>query len=178
LEAMPALPAPRRTSAGPSAHESDTHGSDVPVPAPPQRVAPVASREAAFQSTGVIRESPQPRATPPRPSQTDENNLAEMAQRLEVALRRPTKPVDVPAASPARPVARVEPFAPPARQAAPAPSAPAAVSASGARVSQPAAPVSDLRADARVRPVPETPAPFESLEEEMASLLGRATGKT
>jgi flagellar protein FliO/FliZ len=196
IEAMPASPEARRTPADPlmpavtPIQQPVAHESDFVSPAQPQRAPPPAApREGAFQSTGVIRESPQPRAMPARPTQTDESNLAEMAQRLEVALRRPTKPVDVSPAPPVYPVARIEPFAPPVRPSASAPPAtpaprvaasfepPAAVPAPGARSSQPA-PVSDLRADPRMRPAPEAPAPFESLEEEMANLLGRATGKT
>jgi len=197
---VPANPEGRRAAAGPSMAAAPppvappvnaTQETDFQPTAQPQRVPPPASpKEGAFQPTGVIRESPQPRPMAPRPSQADEHNLAEMAQRLEVALRRPTRPADAPAA-PTRPAAgRIEPSAAPARPAAaapmtsvvPAPRVAATVESStasptpGGRAPQPTS-VSDLRADVRMRPVPEASAPFESLEEEMANLLGRA-GKT
>ncbi len=91
---------------------------------------------------------PSPPPPPPIPAQpTAEQNLAEMAQRLEAALRRPPgEPAEPRAAAP--PVA---PEPPPARMAAPRPEPSAAP------------------------PVP-TPSPksgFENLEDEMASLLGR-----
>jgi flagellar protein FliO/FliZ len=130
---------------------------------PPVRHSPV------FQST-VITESKRVQTVPPKPSPSDENNLAEMAQRLEAALRRPIKPVEpapppppvpvrVPAPPPvANPAARVAAYfePPPTRGPGPAPEpVPAPV----------------------LKVVPaQDKAP--SLEEEMASLLGRSTGKT
>jgi len=82
---------------------------------------------------------PQRMQQPPRPSQSDESNLAEMAQRLEAALRRPTRTGDAPS-----------------RTVAPS-----------------------LRAVAPEQRAPEPPAPSPvSLEDEMANLLGRPSGKT
>jgi hypothetical protein len=74
-----------------------------------------------------------------------DQNLAEMAQRLEAALRRPTEPSEprigappvAPEPPPSRPAPRVEPPSPPPVAAAPVKSG------------------------------------FENLEDEMASLLGR-----
>jgi len=125
--------------------------------------------------------APQPvvQAERPAPPNTDEANLAEMAQRLEAALRRP-----VPAGQdhkaqvaaqrapiysaeikrpepklPAEP--RPEPRLAPEPRPEPRPAAPV--------VSQPAP---------QPKPAPAKPA-FESLEQEMASLLGRpSSGKT
>src|SRR5438874_1909171 len=81
---------------------------------------------------------------PPAPSSA-EQNLAEMAQRLEAALRRPAGETGAP------PVAPEPPPAPPPRAARSEPSAP------------PAPPA---------RPATEKTS-FENLEDEMASLLGR-----
>jgi hypothetical protein len=144
-------------------------------PAPP-------AHEPVFQSGA----SAEPRRTPertvertptitPRPSTTDESNLAEMAQRLEAALRRPTKPVEPPPPPP--------PPAPPvaARPAAPsAPRAAANFETSGPRGNaKPSEPLSSVAADLRILSGPgKTEPPFESLEDEMAKMLGRSPGKT
>jgi hypothetical protein len=87
-------------------------------------------------------------------------NLSDMAQRLEAALRRPGAPL-----APAAPVSPASPTAP-------------------APVLQPAAHEPPAAKPAPAKPVaakPLSPKPndvFGSLEEEMASLLGRPSGKT
>ena len=104
-------------------------------------------------STGERITAPERITTPPPPppipvQPTAEQNLAEMAQRLEAALRRPAGDASEPRIG-APPVA---PEPPPVRPAPPP------------RPEQPMAP-----------PV-ATPSPksgFENLEDEMASLLGR-----
>jgi hypothetical protein len=86
------------------------------------------------------------RAAPPVqpiPEQQDQN-LAEMAHRLESALQRPRK------------AAEPEPAPPAAPRAEPAPAEPKA---------------------ARAEPKPAPKPAFDSLEQEMASLLGRPSGK-
>ena len=114
---------------------------DVPKP-PPLR----AERPAA--PPPPLPAAPPPPAAAPTASSADQN-LAEMAQRLEAALRRPAgaEPVAPPVA-PEPPVARTaprsEPISPRSEPAAPPP-APAASPKSG----------------------------FDNLEDEMASLLGR-----
>ena len=102
---------------------------------------------------------PQPLPPPPEPefnANTDQN-LADMAQRLEAALRRPAKAGE---ARPAEPAARAmtadAEAAPPARPRAPAP-AEAGV--------------------ARGEPKPAKSL-YDSLEKEMANLLGRPSGKS
>ena len=110
--------------------------------------------------------APAPRAEPvapvtppeetPAPPQTD-RNLAEMAQRLEAALRRqnPTgyqPPVTDPLAAPVKSESKTEP-----RFEAPRPAA--------KPEAKPAAPAAQKSA-------------FDSLEQEMANLLGRQPGKT
>jgi hypothetical protein len=143
------------------------------LPPPAQDLDQPAVRQApAFQST-VPAEAKRVQTAPPKPSQNDESNLAEMAQRLEAALRRPIKPVE-PAPPPAPPVpvrvpAPVAPSANPAARAA-AYFEPPPARGSAARGQEPApAPV------LKVVPAQDKP---PSLEEEMASLLGRSTGKT
>jgi hypothetical protein len=89
--------------------------------------------------------APPPPPSPPPPQTTADQNLAEMAQRLEAALRRP-------AAESSEPRVGAPPVAPEPPPARPAP-----------RQEPSAAP-----------PVaPATKSGFENLEDEMASLLGR-----
>jgi flagellar protein FliO/FliZ len=143
------------------------------LPPPAQDLDQPAARPApAFQST-VLTEAKRVQAAPPKPSQNDESNLAEMAQRLEAALRRPIKPVEpAPPPTPPVPVRAPAPAAPAANPAARAAAyfepPPARGSAGRGQESAPA-PV------LKVVPAQEKP---PSLEEEMASLLGRSTGKT
>lgn len=122
-------------------------------PAPPRmpRTEPLIPRPAretakpAFR-TAAERAAAQPQPPPPQaqpPMSAADQNLAEMAQRLEAALRRPATdqvaPPVAPEPPPARTSARGEPPAPP----------PAAA------------------------PTPPPKSGFENLEDEMASLLGR-----
>jgi hypothetical protein len=118
-----------------------------PVPAaPPRPVQPVPAASAAT-------------APPPRPTPSDENNLAEMAQRLEAALRRPTRPEPPPSAPPARP--RSEP-----RKPVP----PDAAGPAKASVKSPESPSPDLK----VLPGKgKKDSAMDSLEDEMARMLGR-----
>jgi len=117
------------------------------------------------------------RAIEPRPAPaTQEDNLADMAQRLEAALRRPRAPSeeraevqvrpapaaevppaprDLPRMEPAREAPRMEP------QRSPAPEPARAGYAEPKPDARPASPKSVL----------------DSLEQEMASLLGRPSGK-
>lgn len=81
--------------------------------APPVREVP-AVREAPIRAPERAAAPPPPPPPPPAPSSADQN-LAEMAQRLEAALRRPAEPVAPPVAPetpPAR-TSRSEPPAPP-----------------------------------------------------------------
>jgi hypothetical protein len=102
-------------------------------------------------------------ANAPAPAGGDQN-LADMAQRLEAALRRPGTPAAKPAATTPTPA----PASNPAQNAGLA-SAPRIDSVNGAR-------------DKAAKPEPaaapdQGSAAFGSLEQEMASLLGRPTGK-
>ncbi|WP_234679431.1 flagellar biosynthetic protein FliO [Bradyrhizobium monzae] len=117
----------------------------------PVKVPPVRAERAAAPPPPPVPQAPPGLQAPPVPPpaaaaapSNAEQNLAEMAQRLEAALRRPGGETIAP------PVAPEPPAAPPraARAEPPSPSAPPA------------------------RPAPEKTS-FENLEDEMASLLGR-----
>ncbi|MBR0973717.1 flagellar biosynthetic protein FliO [Bradyrhizobium japonicum] len=121
------------------------------MPRPPRQSEPVkvppvrAERAAAPPPPPPVPQAPP--VPPPAPAQAPssaEQNLAEMAQRLEAALRRPASETVAP------PVAPEPPAGPPrvARSEPPAPPAP------------PAKPAAEKTS-------------FENLEDEMASLLGR-----
>ena len=116
-------------------------------------------------------------STPSSPGQTRspaDHNLAEMAQRLEAALRRPAKGNDFrPASSAVRP----EPSAEDAEET----EAVAPVT-EPAPAAQPVDAPRSARNDARPAPRTDTNAPpqrslYDSLEQEMASLLGRPNNK-
>ncbi|MGE0062713.1 MAG: flagellar biosynthetic protein FliO [Xanthobacteraceae bacterium] len=98
-------------------------------------------------------------AEPAHPPQSD-RNLAEMAQRLEAALRRPaaeTKAAEVKAAAP-------DPFS------VPVPSSP--------RAPEPPRSAPRDSAASGEKPASSSKTPFDSLEQEMANLLGRPANKT
>jgi hypothetical protein len=137
-------------------------------PAPrSERMEPMIPR--GPRSAELAPKAPPPPPRAPRPMESPlssaDQNLAEMAQRLEAALRRPggdqrhetseprtpsVSPVDRVGAPPAAP----EPALRPSREL-------------GARNSSSPSP----QPDAPAEPAPK--APFENLEDEMASLLGR-----
>jgi hypothetical protein len=118
----------------------------------------------------VIEPRPEPRIAPPQPAAAEpsaanaDESLAEMAQRLEAALRKPNAAPDArPPAMPARaappppePVQPVDTGLPPP----PPPRAP--------RLTEP----KPARADTKPN---QSKALYDSLEQEMASLLGRPT---
>jgi flagellar protein FliO/FliZ len=155
----------------PPAHEPPPEPQWPPPPPTPPTHEPV------FQSSAGTEPKRMP-APAPRPQQTDENNLAEMAQRLEAALRRPTKPVEPLAPPPPaalRPAARPEPAAAPMSRAA------AYFESLNAPKGTVMAPEPPPSPELKVLPgqgTTEPQAPLESLEDEMAKMLGRAPGKT
>jgi flagellar protein FliO/FliZ len=171
----PAPPPPLPPEPAETALEAAWMQASAAPPAAQDLDQPTPRHSPAFQST-VITESRRAQTVPPKPTQNDESNLAEMAQRLEAALRRPIKPVEPappppPAPSPVqmRAPAHAAPNTNPAARVAAYFEPPAAMSRSTAPRAQEPAPV------LKVVPPPEKP---PSLEEEMASLLGRSTGKT
>ena len=162
---------PADSSGGQSAEPpSKAHTEFTPSTRPAPLLPPTPTRETAHET-----------ATPP---QTD-HNLAEMAQRLEAALRRPaatdvhpavTDPLAVPVAAPvakpeaARTFARESAVPEPPRVATREP-APPEIPRVATREAKPRQP------ESRSAPAGEKN-PFDSLEQEMASLLGRPSGKT
>lgn len=120
------------------------------MPRPPRQSEPVkvppvrAERAAAPPPPPVPQAPPVPPPAPAPVPSSAEQNLAEMAQRLEAALRRPAGETVAPPVAP-------EPPAPPPRAARSEPPAPAA---------PPPKPAVEKTS-------------FENLEDEMASLLGR-----
>jgi hypothetical protein len=171
----PAPPPPLPPEPAETALEAAWMQASAAPPAAQDLDQPTPRHSPAFQST-VITESRRAQTVPPKPTQNDESNLAEMAQRLEAALRRPIKPVEPappppPAPSPVqmRAPAHAAPNTNPAARVAAYFEPPAAMSRSTAPRAQEPAPV------LKVVPAQDKP---PSLEEEMASLLGRSTGKT
>jgi flagellar protein FliO/FliZ len=86
---------------------------------PVREAPPVRSPERAAAPPPAVPPAPPPPPAPPAPSSADQN-LAEMAQRLEAALRRPAEPVAPPVA-PETPPARNARSEPPAPTPTPAP---------------------------------------------------------
>jgi hypothetical protein len=139
----------------------------------------------------VVRAQPAPPAPPPTPqpapaadaqfNSSADQNLAEMAQRLEAALRRPGKtdesrpaqdaPRDAPRAAPR---AAPEPEPTESGEYEPAPPAPPPARPAAEAVRAPRSEAKPARADAK--PAPQTSL-YDSLEQEMASLLGRPNTK-
>lgn len=152
----PVRPEPRPENMRPPAMDEINHDTFAPEPRMEPRMEPrppMARARPPEQRPMEPRPAP-PRAAEPRPapapaaplSEADQN-LAEMAQRLEAALRRPgADPRPAPAGNHAPPVAPDMP--PPRRPAAPP---------------RPAEP----------RPAATPKSEFDSLEDEMANLLGR-----
>jgi flagellar protein FliO/FliZ len=166
----PPPPPPPPPEPAESALEAAWMQASAAPPAAQDLDQPAARHSPVLQST-VMTEARRAQTVPPKPTQNDESNLAEMAQRLEAALRRPIKPV--------------EPAPPPVPVRAPPPTAPAANPA--ARVEAYFDPPATTRSAAgRAQEPPPAPVlkvvPAQekspSLEEEMASLLGRSQGKT
>jgi hypothetical protein len=144
----PMMPRPMRADppirTTPPVRAPERAAAPVPPPAPP---------------------APTPAATPapaPAPSASEaDQNLADMAQRLEAALRRPAGEPRPEAAEPRIGAPPVAPEPPPSR---PAPRVSSEVSIAG-----------PARNESSVAPpvAPPTKTGFENLEDEMASLLGR-----
>ena len=141
-------------------------------PEPPK---PRAIREIARAPRPERMRAPPPPAADEEPGNVDQN-LADMAQRLEAALRRP-RSVEPRASNPAP------------RQAAPAPvmmmpadPMPSSVSAMEADPADEAPQPTSSQQPGLAGSAPAKPAPqksvYDSLEQEMASLLGRPNSKT
>jgi flagellar protein FliO/FliZ len=143
------------------------------APSPPEMQRPQPAPEPGPQSSDAI-EAKRAAAPTPRAVPSEESSLAEMAQRLEAALRRPTKPTE--AAAPPPPAARspVRPESPPPRSK-PLVDAISAAKGSVRLPDQLSSPPPDLKVlpgKGKAEPPPE------SLEDEMAKMLGRSPAKS
>jgi len=157
------LPRPQREVL--SALADDLAAQPLPMAPPTASVTPMPPRARVARpqpAEARVEPRPEPRM-PAQPAPVDasaaDQSLAEMAQRLEAALRKP-KPAEPRAAAPAADAAdeaeaAATPPSPPPRLARPAEAKPA-------------------RAEARPK---EGKALYDTLEQEMASLLGRPAGK-
>jgi flagellar protein FliO/FliZ len=140
-------------------------------PQPPARPQPVEARQEARHEPRIAEEEP-----PAVEVDAGDQSLAEMAHRLEAALRKPNARQDRNDAREARPapMARAATPAEPVETAEPAP-APAPPLAAPARTTR-TADAKAQRPDANKQPAPGKTL-YDSLEQEMASLLGRPTAK-
>jgi flagellar protein FliO/FliZ len=171
------ITAPSLTSSPSSAevnHRSPAVSETRPAPSPQESQRPQPTSEPSLQPSDVTE--PKRAAAPtPRQVQSEENSLAEMAQRLEAALRRPTKPIESPAPAPATvrlPPVRSEPAA--ARKPAHLDSVGAGKGSVKVPEQLSAAPPDLKVLSGKAKAEPAT----ESLEDEMAKMLGRAPGKS
>ena len=152
-------------------------------PVTPSRTRPAAVVRPTVEPRAEPRSEPRPEPRIPTPLANAESpsavdqNLAEMAHRLEAALRKP-KTADTREAAAPSVAARATP--------SPEPSAEAEAEALAPPAPSPPAPPAPPRAarPAEAKPArPEVPAKegkalYDSLEQEMASLLGRPTSKS
>ena len=119
----PMMPRPQRAGEPPKAPPREAPSREAASrEAPPREVPPVRAPERAAAPPPPPPPAPAPPSAP-APSSADQN-LAEMAQRLEAALRRPAEPVAPPVAPetpPARPSRSETPAPVPAPAPAPAP---------------------------------------------------------
>jgi flagellar protein FliO/FliZ len=160
----PAVTEPRRATASPEAQRPPP-ALDPPPPYPPPQAGD-------GRVGGDVAEPKRAAAPTPRAVQSEEKSLAEMAQRLEAALRRPTKPIEPPAPPPAAARSPIRPESPPLRK----PLLDALNASKGSvRLPELSSPPPDLKVlpgKAKAEPPPE------SLEDEMAKMLGRSPGKS
>jgi flagellar protein FliO/FliZ len=179
----PAAPArPQRDTLAALADELSARPAPTPPPTRVRMPAPARAPLEARAEPRVVEPRPEPRAptvqSAPTPTPADtaaaDQSLAEMAHRLEAALRKPNAPAE--ARAPA-PQPRPEPRqAQPAEQAAAPEPQPAPPSPPQPRVARPAEP-KPARSAPPAKP-PQSTTLYDNLEQEMASLLGRPTNKS
>ena len=135
-------------------------------PEPFRRREPMPERQAAPEREPVQMREPQPPPSfsDPQFNANADQNLADMAQRLEAALRRPAKVND---ARPPDPASRAMAAELEAAQRASSPAQPRATAPAAAPDTGPT----------RGEPKPSKSV-YDSLEKEMANLLGRPSGKS
>jgi flagellar protein FliO/FliZ len=127
-----------------------------PMREPVVREREPAMREPVREPARMREAQPPPAAAEPEFNASADQNLADMAQRLEAALRRPTKAGEARSAEPRAMPADADAVPPVPPRAAPQPAEAAA---------------------ARAEPKPAKSL-YDSLEKEMANLLGRPSGKS
>jgi flagellar protein FliO/FliZ len=162
-ETMAPQPAPRQRSPEPLAGLA----AELSRPTPPAETKPAPERKPAIEPVRATEAepartpaAPQPAAAAEVPAPADKN-LAEMAQRLEAALRRPT-------ASAAKPAGAIDPE----------PKTETVVSLAS-RGHPEAGPDKPARSEGKAGRGEPKPAKglYDSLEQEMASLLGRPAAR-
>jgi flagellar protein FliO/FliZ len=186
-------PEPRAPRIEPSLRGAPTPRADAARPEPPIRAEPPVRNErrepslrAPAPEVPPVAPAPAPAGDKPTsepttvartPPLAPDANLADMAQRLEAALRRPIRPSGE-RATEAKPTPAAEPSP---RPAAPAPGASGNEAAGGKNESsggkEGANPANPPRASAAESKSASPKSVLDSLEEEMASLLGRPAGK-
>jgi flagellar protein FliO/FliZ len=166
-----------RTQATPS-QATPAHATSLqanPTPAAPSQAASAPPAAAPSDGATIKRE---PRRPPPpaaaSSAQNPDQNLTEMAQRLEAALRHS------PGASRGEPNGKSAPeLAVAANRTNGGSAVPGASGGTASAASDPArTPASDVRAPRPSDGKPVAKAVYDNLEQEMANLLGRPSGKT
>ncbi len=148
--------------------------SEPMMPRPVRSAEPPPVKAPAMRAERPAPAAPAPAAATAAESSADQN-LAEMAQRLEAALRRPGGD---PRPSPPITQPMTQPMAQPMSQPMSPPMAPDANAGRTARVSISDIKIEPVAAAETAPPVAPPRASFEDLEEEMASLLGRPKNTT
>jgi len=184
----PAAPArPQRDTLAALADELSARPAPTPPPSRVRTPAPARAPLEARAEPRVVEPRPEPRApavqAAPTPTPADtaaaDQSLAEMAHRLEAALRKPNAPAEARASAPQprqepRQESRPEPRqAQPAEQAAASEPPPAPAQPRAARPAEP----KPARNAPPAKP-PQSTTLYDNLEQEMASLLGRPTNKS
>jgi flagellar protein FliO/FliZ len=183
LAAPKPVPPPRSRPQAPRPPEPRHEAQYEPRPEPRQE----SRQEPRQESRQEPRAEPRVAVAQPQPFAAEvaaataatDQNLAEMAQRLEAALRKPNAKADRgPAPEPrAVPMPRAPiPTEPPAA-AEPAPLLPAAPSPVPVPLSSRPARVAEAKPRADAKTPSAGKSLYDSLEQEMASLLGRSTAK-
>jgi flagellar protein FliO/FliZ len=170
---------PQRDTLAALADELSARPAPPPAPARVRTPAPARAPLEARAEPRVVEPRSEPRApavqAAPTPTPADtaaaDQSLAEMAHRLEAALRKPNAPAEARAPQP-----RQEPRqAQPAEQSAGPEPQPAPPAPSQPRAARPPEPKPARSAPAKP---PQSTTLYDNLEQEMASLLGRPTNKS
>lgn len=170
---------PQRDTLAALADELSARPASPPQPSRLRTPAPARAPLEARAEPRVVEPRPEPRAPAPAvhaaPTPADtaaaDQSLAEMAHRLEAALRKPNAPAD---ARISAPQPRQEPRqTQPAEQAAAPEPPPAPPQPRAARPAEP----KPARNAPPAKP-PQSTTLYDNLEQEMASLLGRPTNKS